>query len=96
MKKKLKILLNSPTYDTIYINDEDLIEVSFLSYGQEVEQKVDKHAFDESPKSEIFQWGLEKINYVDSLGIENFQSNFSKQYLDVGFGMLEENLIFCG
>jgi hypothetical protein len=43
----------------------------------EVEQKVDNHVFDESPKSEISQWGLEKINYVDFLGIEFFLSNFS-------------------
>jgi hypothetical protein len=67
-----------------------------LSYGQEVEQKVDNHVFDESPKSEIFQWCLEKINYGDFLGIKNFLSIFSKQNLDVSFGMLEENLIFHG
>jgi hypothetical protein len=52
--------------------------------------------FDESPKSEISQWGLEKINYVDFLGIENFLSIFPKQNLDIGFGMLEEILNFRG
>jgi hypothetical protein len=41
-----------PTYDTD-VNDEGLIEVSFLSYGQEVEQKVDNHVFNESPKRNI-------------------------------------------
>jgi hypothetical protein len=49
-----------PTYD-IYINDEDLIKVSFLSYGQEVEQKVDNHVFNESVNSEISQWCLLKF-----------------------------------
>ena len=52
--------------------------------------------FNESPKSEISQWGLEKINYADFLEIENFLSTFPKQNLDVGFGMLEEILNFCG
>jgi hypothetical protein len=52
--------------------------------------------FDETPKSEISQWGLEKINYVDFLRIENFLSNFPKQNLDVGFDMLKEKLIFRG
>jgi len=84
-----------PTYYT-YINDEDLIEVSFLSYGQEVEQKVDNHVFNESQKSEISQWGLQKINCVDFIGIGNFLSNFPKENLDVCFSMLEEILIFRG
>jgi hypothetical protein len=52
--------------------------------------------FDESPKSEISQWGLEKINYANFLGIENFLSTFPKQNLDVGFGILKEILNFCG
>jgi len=87
---------NSPlTYDT-YINDEDLIEVGFLSYSQEVEQKMDDHVFNESPNSEISQWGLKKINYVDFLGIRNFLSNFPKEDLDVCFSMLEEILTFRG
>jgi hypothetical protein len=63
-----------PTYDT-YINDEDLIEVIFLSYGQEVEQKVDNHVFNESLKSEISQWGLLKVTYVDLLGIKLLRTN---------------------
>jgi hypothetical protein len=87
---------NSPlTYDT-YINDEELIEVRFLSYAQEVEQKVDNHVFNKSPKREISQWGLLKVNYVDFLGIENFLSNFPKENLDVCFSMLKEILIFRG
>jgi hypothetical protein len=52
--------------------------------------------FDKNPKSKISQWGLEKINYVDFLRIENFLSIFPKQNLDVGFGMLEEILNFHG
>jgi hypothetical protein len=46
MRKTLKIFFqyfvnwnSPPTYDT-YTNAKDLIEVSFLLYGQEVEQKV--------------------------------------------------------
>ena len=34
--------------------------------------------------------GLEKINYVDFLGVETFLSTFSKQNIDVGVGMVEE------
>jgi hypothetical protein len=67
-----------------------------LSYGQEVEQKVDNHMFNESPKSEISQWGLLKINYVDFLGIENFLLKFLKESIDVCFSTLEEILIFRG
>jgi hypothetical protein len=72
------------TYDT-HVNDKDLIEISFLSYGQKVEQKVDNHVFDESPMSKISQWGLEKINYVNFLRIKCFLSNFLRKNLDVGF-----------
>jgi endonuclease IV len=50
--------------------------------------------FDDSLKSEISQWSFEKINYVDFLEIENFLSNFSKQNLNIGFGMPKKNLIF--
>jgi len=67
-----------------------------LSYGQEVEQMVDNHMFKESLESEISQWGLLKVNCVDSLGIENFMLNFPKENLDICFSMLEEILIFCG
>jgi hypothetical protein len=45
---------------------------------------------EESPKSEISQWGLEKINYVDFLGIETFLSTLPKQKLDISVGMVEE------
>jgi hypothetical protein len=37
--------------------------------------------FGESLKSEISQWGLKKINFVDFLGIGNFLSNFPKQII---------------
>jgi hypothetical protein len=63
----LKIILKV-SYDT-YINNEDHIEINFLSYAQEVEQKVDNHVFNESPKTEISQWNLLNVNYVDFLGI---------------------------
>jgi hypothetical protein len=46
--------------------------------------------FEESLKSEISQWGLEKINCIDFLGIETFLSTFPKQNLDIGVGMVEE------
>jgi hypothetical protein len=46
--------------------------------------------FEKIPKSEISQWGLEKINYVDFLGIETFLLTFPKQNPDVGVGMVEE------
>jgi hypothetical protein len=44
----------------IFVNDEDLIEVNFyflfiFLYGQDVEQKVDNHVFNESSKSGISQ-----------------------------------------
>jgi len=64
-----------PTYDT-YVDDEDFIVVSSLSYDKEVENNSVNNVFDESSKSEISQWSLDKINYVDFLGIENFLSNF--------------------
>jgi hypothetical protein len=50
--------------------------------------------FNERPKSEISQWGLQKINNIDFLGIENFLSNFPKENLDDCFNMLEEILDF--
>jgi hypothetical protein len=54
------------------------------------------HVFNESLKNEISQWGLQKINYVDFLGIENFLSNFSKENLNICFSMWEEIFIFHG
>jgi hypothetical protein len=65
-----------------------------LSYGPEVEQKVNNHVFNKSPKNEISQWGLLKVNYIDFLGIKNFLSNFPKENLDLFFSTLEEILIF--
>lgn len=88
---------NSPLIYDINVNDEGLVEVSSLSYNQENgENWATHHVFDESPNSEVSWLGLEKINYVDFLGVENFLSCFPNENLDVGFGMLEENLIFCG
>jgi hypothetical protein len=66
----------------------------FLDTIKIVEENNVHSVFVESPKSEISQWSLEKINYVDSLRIENLLPNFPKQNLDARFGMLEEKLIF--
>jgi hypothetical protein len=38
--------------------------------------------------------GLQKINYVDILGIINFLSIFPKENLDVCFSMSKKNFIF--
>jgi hypothetical protein len=59
-----------PIYD-IYADKEDLLEeVNLFLDTIKIAKENDVHCvFDESPKSEISQWGLEKINYVDFLGI---------------------------
>jgi hypothetical protein len=44
----------------------------------------------ESPKSEISQCDLEKINYVDFFFYRTFLSTLPKQKLDVSVGMVEE------
>ena len=83
----------------IYPDEEDLLEEVnlFLDTINIVEENDVHSVFDESPKSEIFQWGLEKINYVDFLiGIENFLSTFPKPNFDVSFGILEEIMNFRG
>jgi hypothetical protein len=83
-----------PIYDND-VNCEDLVEVSSLSYDQEVDQNLDTHhVFDFSPRSEVSYLDLEEINFVDFLGVENFLSSFPSQIFYVGFDMLEENLIF--
>jgi len=44
------VLWNSPPIYDIDVNDKDLVEVSSLSYDQEVDQNWDIHnVFDESP-----------------------------------------------
>jgi hypothetical protein len=80
-----------PIYD-IYPNEEDLLEkVNLVLDTINIVEGNDVHlVFEESPKSEIYQWDLEKINYVDFLGIETFLSTFPKQNLDIGVGMVEE------
>jgi len=89
--------VSPPIYD-IYLDEENLLdEVNLFIDTITIVEDNDVHSlFDEKSKSEISQWGLEKINYVDFLGIGNFPTNFPKTNLDVSFGMLEENLIFCG
>jgi hypothetical protein len=68
---------NSPPIYDIDVNDEALVEVSSLSYDQEVDQNWETyHMFDESPKSEVFQLGLEEINFVDFLMVEIFYQVF--------------------
>jgi hypothetical protein len=69
-----------PTYDT-YINDENLIEVSFLLYGQEVEQKVDNHVFNESLKIEYLNGVFRKLIILISLGLKIFCQTYLKKIL---------------
>jgi hypothetical protein len=80
-----------PIYD-IYHDEEDLLEeVNLIIDTINIVEGNDVHLVsEESPKSEISQWGLEKINYVDFLGIKTFLSTLPKQKLDVGIGMVEE------
>jgi hypothetical protein len=52
------------------------------------------HVLDESLEDEVFDFSLERINYVDLVGIENFLSNFPNNNLDVGFKVLEDNFFF--
>jgi hypothetical protein len=80
-----------PIYD-IYLDEEDLLEeVNLVLDTINIFEGNDVHLMsEESPKSEISQWGLEKINYVDFLGIETFLLTLLKQKLDVGVGMVEE------
>jgi hypothetical protein len=80
-----------PIYD-IYLDEEGLLEeVNLILDTINIVERNDVHlVFEESPRSEISQWGLEKINFVDFLGIEIFLSTFPKQTLDVGVGMVKE------
>ena len=80
-----------PIYD-IYPDEESLVEEVNLVLDtiNIVEENCIHLVFEESPKSEISQWGLEKINYVDFFGVETFLSIFPKQNIDVGVGMVEE------
>jgi hypothetical protein len=80
-----------PIYD-IYLDEEDLLEeVNLVLDTINIVEGNDAHLmFEESPNSENFQWGIEKINYVDFLGIETFLSIFPKQNLDVGVSTVEE------
>jgi len=89
---------SSPLIYDIYPNEEDLVEEGSVPVDTiKIVQEIDTHyVFDESPNGEVPQWGLDKINYVDFLGVENFLSTFPNQNLDVGFGMLEEKLILYG
>jgi hypothetical protein len=82
----------SPPIYYIYPDKDGLLEeVNLVLDTINIIEGNDVHlVFEESPKSEISQWGLEKINYVDFLGVETFLSTFPKQNLDVGVGMVEE------
>jgi hypothetical protein len=74
----------SPSIYDIYPADEGLLEeVNLVLSTINIVEGNDVHlVFEESPKSEISQWGYEKINYVDFLVVE--------QNLDIGVGMMEE------
>jgi hypothetical protein len=80
-----------PIYD-IYPDEEELLEEVnlFLDTINIVKGNAVRLVFEEIPKSEISQWGLKKINYVDFLEIETFLTTFPKQNLDVGVGVVEE------
>jgi hypothetical protein len=80
-----------PIYD-IYPDEKGLLEeVNLVLDTISIVEGNDAHlVFEESPKSEISQWGLEKINYLDFLGVETFLPTFPKQNLDIGVGMVEE------
>jgi hypothetical protein len=80
-----------PIYD-IYPDEDGLLEeVNLVLDTINVVEGNDVHlVFEESPKSEISQWVLEKINYIDFFGVETFLSTFPKQNLGVGIGMVEE------
>jgi hypothetical protein len=80
-----------PIYD-IYPDEEDLLEeVNLVLDTITIVEGNDVHLVSKkSPKSEISQWGLQKINYVDFPGIETFLSTLPKQNLGVGVGMVEE------
>ena len=65
-------------------------EVNLFLYTMNIVEENNVHfVFDESPKSEISQWSLKKINYV-FLGLKLFLSTFPKQNLDVGVSMVKE------
>lgn len=74
---------SSPLIYDIYPNEEDLVEEGSVPVDTiKIVQENDTHyAFDESPNGEVPQWGLEKINYVDFLGVEIFFSTFPNQNL---------------
>jgi hypothetical protein len=80
-----------PIYD-IYPDEGGLLEeINLVLDTINIVEGNDVHlVFEESPKSEISQWSLEKINYIDFLGVETFLSTFPKQNLNVGVGMMEE------
>jgi hypothetical protein len=90
-------LVSPPIYD-IYPDEEDLLEEVnlFIDTIKIVEDNDIYHVFDKSSKSKISQWGIEKINCFDFLGIEIFLSSFPEQNLDIGFGMLEDKWSFHG
>jgi hypothetical protein len=90
--KDLLVDWASPLIYDIYPDEEDLLEeVNLVLDTINVVEGNDAHlVFEEIPKSEISQWGLEKINYVDFLGIETFLPTFRNQNLDIGIGMVEE------
>ena len=88
----LSVDLTSPPIYDIYPNEEGLLdEVNLVFDTINIIEGNDVHlVFEESPKSELSQWGREKINYVDFFGVETFLSTFPKQNLDVGVIMVEE------
>lgn len=61
------------------IYDKDLVEVSSLPYSQvNVEVYNTYHVFNKSPKSEVHQWSLEKMNGVDFFILKTCQVFLTK------------------
>jgi hypothetical protein len=56
--------------------EEPLKEVNLSDSLTVFDDSSIHHVLDESLEDEIFDFSLERINYVDLVGIENFLSNF--------------------
>ena len=73
----------SPPIYEIYLDEDGLLEeVNLILDTINIVEGNDVHlVFEESLKSEISRWGLEKINYVYFLGVETFYQLFLNKIL---------------
>lgn len=90
-----------PTYDTD-VDDEDLAGNS-LPYNQEnrldevnISDTAILHEFDESPKIEEFNLGVEEFGFVDFLGVDNIFSNFPDDDFNEFYTMEEDFRFMLG